>query len=111
MEDGTPIDRIIGDAAVQLGHTPVEAPVETRMAHQSAQKPGGDWVRFVAKRLVDTFSIFGLVLLVSMPQFQDLVLSWLPKAVNSAGTLSVTGAFFKALIASVGFNVIGSLMG
>jgi hypothetical protein len=41
--------------------------------------------------------VFASIFAVSVPVFQDMVLSWIPKAVTPAGCLSTTGAFFKGL--------------
>lgn len=107
----TPIDAILRDVNAQL--PPVGPPPGLMtQEHAVAVAPTMNdakttaWVSRLARNLVTFTLVFASVFAVSVPMFQDFVLCWIPKAVTPSGTLSLTGAFFKALAGTGAFIIL-----
>jgi hypothetical protein len=75
-------------------------PMVTQQKNTMGGPGSGVAVRF-ARLVMKGFLVFLSTFLVSLPSFQDWVLSNIPKAVSPSGCLSTTGSFFKG-IASAG---------
>lgn len=71
---------------------------------------GPKWMGVLARNILTYILVFGVNLVVALPHFQEWVMCWIPKAVTASGTLSMTGAFFKGLIATGAFVVLQQLL-
>lgn len=107
--DRTSIDALLSqvDAAAQLEqqHT---RPVKE--ATVNAHREQSYWMAVLAHNLLLYILVFGVIMVVSLPWMQDMVLCWIPRAVTPSGVLSTTGAFFKALLGTGAFILLQNVL-
>lgn len=110
QNDRTSIDSLLNEVEtatrdIRGEHTrAVKEPVVQQSQSQ------GYWMAVLAHNLLLYILVFGVVLLVSMPWIQDMVLCWIPRAVTPNGCLSTSGAFFKAVLGTILFIVLQNLL-
>lgn len=101
MEDSTPIESILEEVNAQLPAPPASPGImtqEVKPTMQGSRDGTAHATRALAKNMLMYILCFAVMLLISLPMFHDWVMSFIPRAVTASGTLSLTGAFFKALI-------------
>jgi hypothetical protein len=109
--DSTPIDQVLAaleaQPAAQAPAPPAGPAIMTQKEYVGGVPTGPVAMATakMAKNLLLYFAMFVVVLAVSTPTFQTLVMSFVPAAVTANGTLSLTGAFFKALFATAALAV------
>ena len=106
-QTSTPIDQLLQE--VNKPNLPINQMSQAPPVVMSGTSGGTPWVHNLAKQIMTLLMIFISTLLVSLPVFQDFVLSYIPKAINASGCLTVSGAFFKAIIAVAIFLGVQSL--
>lgn len=98
MDDtSTPIDQILSEVNKQIAPEP-QINVNTRAAAiHEAGNGQPTWITNIARNIILYGMVFLSVFAVSVPMFQDFVLTYIPKAISASGVLTMTGAFFKGL--------------
>jgi hypothetical protein len=111
MADRTSVESLLQDveaATVDIRNQQHTRQVKEPMVSQQAGQ--SYWMSVLAHNLLLYILIFGVILAISLPWLQDLVLCWIPKAVTPSGVLSTTGAFFKALLGTAMFIILQNLL-
>ena len=104
MDDtSTPIDQILSEVNKQIA-PPVgsmsEAGINLNTRATNIQDAGNgqsSWITNIARNIILYGMVFIAVFVVSLPMFQDFVLTYIPKAISASGVLTTSGAFFKGL--------------
>jgi hypothetical protein len=102
MDDtSTPIDQILSEVNKQIAPpamTESAINVNTRATNmQDAGNGQPSWITNIARNIILYGMVFIAVFVVSLPMFQDFVLTYIPKAISASGVLTTSGAFFKGL--------------
>jgi hypothetical protein len=97
-DTSTPIDQILSEVNKQIAPPEPQINVNTRAAAINESGNGQPtWITNVARNIILYGMVFLSVFAVSIPMFQDFVLTYIPKAISASGVLTMTGAFFKGL--------------
>jgi hypothetical protein len=97
-DTSTPIDQILSEVNKQIA--PQEAPINMNTRAAAINEAGNGqptWVTSIARNIILYGMVFIATFVVSIPMFQDFVLTYIPKAISASGVLTITGAFFKGL--------------
>jgi hypothetical protein len=111
--DSTPIDQILAEVQSKLpaDTTFMPPPVVTQTRATMQGNPGYmAGMASLARNIFLYAMVFGCIMVVSLPFFQDMVLSYIPSAVTSAGVLSKSGAWFKAIAGTVLFIILQTVI-
>jgi hypothetical protein len=97
-DTSTPIDQILSEVNKQIA--PPEAPINMNTRSAAINESGNGqptWITSIARNIIIYGMVFIATFVVSIPMFQDFVLTYIPKAISASGVLTITGAFFKGL--------------
>lgn len=95
-ETSTPIDQIISEVNKQIAPEPViNSNTREQTIHSVSNSPS--WISNIARNIILYGMVFISVFVVSLPLFQDFVLTYIPKAISTSGVLTISGSFFKGI--------------
>lgn len=108
--DRTSIDSLLQDVEAAAAAAAPGGQHTRPVKEASGQEQQSYWMAVLAHNLLLYILVFGVILVISLPWVQDLVLCWIPRAVTPSGVLSSTGAFFKALLGTGAFILLQNIL-